>query len=154
MSKKTNEKSNTIIIKRPVFLKVIVTEEFKNQMTKELEEAAKRVETGIDRMDFQARQVIVDLQKQDINRAIKFRQQYEVERSRQESIKNDLLGKLKEIQQLNLGDEYTQGTLESYVEVKEGDNLEEIMTNTEIVTKGGIVTEIRTSTNRQPKESG
>jgi Ni,Fe-hydrogenase I large subunit len=133
----------SLTIMRPVALRVIVTEQFKQEMEKELQEAADSTQRRIDQIDFQARRVLADLQRSDLNQAMQVRQQIEVEKGRQESVKKELLERAQEVQGLELGSEFPRGTLESMVEIKDGDNLYEKLTQAEIVIKDGIVIEIR-----------
>ncbi|UCH36585.1 MAG: YlqD family protein [Armatimonadota bacterium] len=132
-----------LTVMRPVALRVIVTEQFKQEMDKELQEAADSAQRRLDQIDFQARRVLADLQRADLNQAMQVRQQIEAEKGRQESVKKELLERAEEVRGLELGSEFPRGTIESMIEIKEGDNLYEKLTQAEIVIKDGIVTEIR-----------
>jgi len=135
----------SLTITRPVALRVIVTEQFKQEMETELQGAVDSVQRRIDQIDFQARRVLADLQRTDINQAMQVRQQIEAEKGRQESARNELLERMKEIKALEMGSEFARGTVEGVVEIKEGDNFYDKLTQTEIVVKDGIVVEIRES---------
>ena len=71
------------------------------------------------------------------------RQQLELERARQEATRAELEMRLREAQQLELNSEFAQGTVESLVEVKVGDNLFTKLSRAEIIVKDGIIMEIR-----------
>lgn len=133
----------SLTIMRPIALRVIVTEQFKQEMEKELQEAADTTQRRIDQIDFQARRVLADLQRTDLNQAMQVRQQIEAEKGRQESVKKELMERVEEVRKLDLGAEFPRGTLEGLAEVKEGDNLYDKLTQTEIVIKDGIVISIR-----------
>jgi hypothetical protein len=133
----------SMTITRPIALRVIVTEQFKEEMAKELQEAADTSQRRIDQIDFQARRVLADLQRTDLNQAMQVRQQIEAEKGRQESVKKELLDRAKEVQDLEMGSEFPRGTLEGVVEIAEGDNLYQKLTGAEIVIKDGVVIEIR-----------
>ena len=135
----------SLTITRPITLRVIVTEEFKQEMEAELQEAADTTQRRIDQIDFQARRVLADLQRTDLNQAMQVRQQIEAEKDRHESAKKELLERAKQVRELELGSEFPRGTLEGTVEIKEGDNLYDKLAKTEIVIKDGIVVEIRES---------
>lgn len=137
--------TNTITIKRPVLLKVIVTEEFKKGMLSELQEAVNKVESGIQQMEFQTRRYLSDLQRTDLNQAARFRQQVESEKNKQEAMRRDLQQKIKDIENLSLGEEFLQGTIESLAEIQKGDDLHKVLSQTEVVIKDGIILEIRES---------
>jgi hypothetical protein len=135
----------SLTITRPITLRVIVTEEFKQEMEAELQEAADTTQRRIDQIDFQARRILADLQRTDLNQAMQVRQQIEAEKDRHESAKKELLERAKQVRELELGSEFPRGTLEGTVEIKEGDNLYDKLAKTEIVIKDGIVVEIRES---------
>jgi hypothetical protein len=128
---------------RPISLRVIVTEQFKQEMEKELQEAADTTQRRIDQIDFQARRVLAELQRTDLTQAMQVRQQIEAEKGRQESAKKELLDRVQEVRELAMGSEFPRGTLEGVVDIKEGDNLYDILTGGEIVIKDGVVIEIR-----------
>ena len=133
----------SMTITRPIALRVIVTEQFKEEMAKELQEAADTTQRRIDQIDFQARRVLADLQRTDLTQAMQVRQQIEAEKGRQESVKKELLDRAKEVQELAMGTEFPRGTLEGVVDISEGDNLYQKLTGAEIVIKDGVVIEIR-----------
>jgi len=130
-----------LTVSRPVVIKAIVTEGFKRLYVQDLEEAIKRVETIIQQLDSQIRRTELERQVSPQARAI--RQQLELERARQEGTKAELSMRLREAQELELNSEFTQGTVESLVEVNVGDNLFTRLGRTEIVVKDGIIMEIR-----------
>ncbi|MDR5695520.1 MAG: YlqD family protein [Armatimonadota bacterium] len=133
--------TSSITLTRPVVIKSIVTESFKRSYTAELEDALKRVEELIRQIEVQIRRL--DLERHITEQSRALRQQLEVERARQEAYRADLQARLREVQSLELNSEFAQGTVESLVEVKVGDNLFHKLTRAEIVLKDGIVMEIR-----------
>ncbi|MGH2426375.1 MAG: YlqD family protein [bacterium] len=130
-----------LTVSRPVVIKAIVTEGFKRLYLQDLEEAIKRVDTIVQQLDMQIRRTELERQVSPQSRAI--RQQLELERARQEGTKAELSMRLREAQELALNSEFTQGTVESLVEVNVGDNLFTKLGRTEIVVKDGIIMEIR-----------
>jgi ribosomal protein L9 len=130
-----------LTVSRPVVIKAIVTEGFKRLYLQDLEEAIKRVDTIVQQLDMQVRRTELERQVSPQSRAI--RQQLELERARQEGTKAELSMRLREAQELALNSEFTQGTVESLVEVNVGDNLFTKLGRTEIVVKDGIIMEIR-----------
>src|SRR5204862_4978995 len=114
-----------MILKRQILLKAIVTEKLKEQLIQDVEDAIKRVEESQDELDRQSRRLMLELQRTDLNRAMAFRQQLDVEKRKQEDVKAALQEQLKEYQELQLGEEFTRGTLEGEVEVQVGDNIVE-----------------------------
>src|SRR5688572_141884 len=124
-----------LTVSRPVVIKAIVTEGFKRLYVQDLDEAIKRVDTIVQQLDMQIRRTELERQVSPQSRAI--RQQLELERARQEGTKAELSMRLREAQELALNSEFTQGTLESLVEVNVGDNLFTKLGRTEIVVKDG-----------------
>jgi len=133
----------SLTIKRSIAVIAIVTEKFKEELIAELREAADTTQRKIDQMEFQARRYLADVQKTDHNRALPGRQQIEAEKQKHEALKKEFLGKITEIDGLELGTEYPRGTLEGVVDLQEGDNLEDKLGKAELVIKDGIITEVR-----------
>lgn len=132
-----------ITLKRNVVLRAIVTDQLKQQVSAELQAAAAEVDERIAQMDAQTRGYITQLQQADLSRAMAVRKQIEAERQKQLDLKDALLERKAQVQELENGTEVVRGTLESYVEVKEGDDLGLLMGGTEIVTKDDVIIEIR-----------
>lgn len=130
-----------LTVTRPVVIKAIVTEGFKRLYIQDLEDSVKRVDVIVQQLDTQIRRT--ELERQVTPQARAIRQQLELERARQEATRAELTMRLREAQELELNSEFTQGTLESLVEVKVGDNLFTKLGRTEIVVKDGIIMEIR-----------
>ena len=132
-----------MILKRQILLKAVVTERLKEQLVEEVQDAIKRVEEAQDELERQSRRLMLELQRTDLNRAMAFRQQLDVEKRKQEDVKAELQEQLKEYQGLTLGEEITRGALEGEVDVKAGDNLLEKMGRAEILVEDDVIKEIR-----------
>ncbi|MBI3975519.1 MAG: YlqD family protein [Armatimonadetes bacterium] len=130
-----------ITVARPVVIKAIVTESFKRLYTQELQAAIARVEELVGQLDAQIRRT--ELERQITPQARAIRQQLELERARQESTRLELQARLREAEGLELNSEFPQGTVDSFTEVKIGDNLFQKLGRTEIVVKDGIIIEVR-----------
>ena len=130
-----------LTVSRPVVIKAIVTESFKRLYIQDLEDAIKRVEAIEQQVDTQIRRTELERQISPQSRAV--RQQLELERARQDATRAELMMRLRDAQQLELNSEFTQGTVESLVEVSVGDNLFSKLGRAEIVVKDGIILEIR-----------
>jgi hypothetical protein len=126
---------------RPVVVKAIVTESFKKQYLGELEETVKRLDAVVGQLDTQIRRA--DLERQVTPQVRAFRQQLEVERSRQEAARMELQARIKEAEGLELHSEFSQGTVESLVDLNVGDNFFTRLARAEVIIKDGIVVEIR-----------
>ncbi len=133
----------TITLTRPVIIKAVVTEGFKRLYVQDLEDAIKRVDELVVQIETQARRLELERQVSSQTRAL--RQQLETERQRQELARAELGQRLREAQNLELGSEFAQGTIEGSVDVAVGDNLFNKIGRTEVIVKDGIVLEIRES---------
>jgi hypothetical protein len=132
-----------LTVKRSIAVQVIVTEQFKEDLKVELQDAVNATQRRLDQMEFQSRRFLADLQRTDLTQAMAARRQVEAERRRHEALKQDIQRQLDEAEKLEIGSEYPRGTLESFIEVKEGDNLFEKLGSSEIVIKDGVVVEVR-----------
>ncbi|HOS93911.1 MAG TPA: YlqD family protein [Armatimonadota bacterium] len=133
----------SLIVRRPVGILRIVTEDFKSKLIADLKEAAESVEMRIQQIDFQTRGYIEQVQKSDIKRAMALKEQVAAEKRRHESLRGEILERLQEAEALELDSEYEQGHVESEVEIKEGDNITEVLGDAAIVVKDDVVIEIR-----------
>lgn len=132
-----------MILKRQILLKAIVTEKLKEQLIQDVEDAIKRVEEAQDELERQSRRMMLELQRTDLNRAMAFRQQLDIEKRKQEDVKAELQEQMKEYQQLTIGEEITRGALEGDIDVKVGDNLVEKLGQAEILVEDDVIKEIR-----------
>jgi len=73
---------SSITVKRSIGIQVIVTEQFKEELKQELQEAVDETQRRIDRMEFQSRRFIADLQGADLTQAMNARRQIEAEKRR------------------------------------------------------------------------
>lgn len=135
-----------LTVKRPVVVKVRVTEPFKNKMAAEIQETLKKLDTEIQQLEFQLKRVTAELEKKNPAALPGTLQQIENERQKRLGAKGKLIDQLKQIGQVALGSEILQGTLESYTQVKLGDDWNEIM-GMEIVVCDDKIVEIRRSMN-------
>lgn len=138
-----------VLIKRTVVLRAIVTDQLKEQVAAELQAAADEVEQRVQQLDFSTKAYITDLQRADLQRAMQVRKQVEAEKQKQTELRDALMERKAEVAELENGKEVVRGTLESFVEINEGDDLAVLMGGTEIVTKDDIVVEVR---QRRPEE--
>jgi YlqD protein len=134
-----------MILKRQIVLKAIVTEKLKESLIAEVQEAMEEVDEAQKELDVQSRRVMLELQRTDLNRAMAFRQQLDVEKRKQDDVKKDLQDRLAQYQALEMNTEFVRGLLEGTVDIQPGDNLVARLGRAEIVVKDDIVQEIRDS---------
>ena len=132
-----------MVVKRQILLKAVVTPKLKEQLAADVQEAIQRVEESQDELERQSRRLMLELQRTDLNRAMAFRQQLELEKRKQDDVKAELQDQLKEYQELKLGEEIARGTIEGDIEINVGDNFMEKLGQAEILIEDDIIKEIR-----------
>ena len=133
----------SITVKRPIQVIAIVTEDLKQELMQELQEAADGTQQRIEQMEFQGRRYLADVQRNNLTQAMAVRQQLEKEKTKYEDIKKELQQRMQEVTALEIGSEYARGTLESEVQIAVGDNLFEKLGRAQVVIKDGVIQEIR-----------
>ncbi|WP_027938161.1 YlqD family protein [Anaeroarcus burkinensis] len=133
---------DSMTLKCPVTIKAKVTEELKQRLTAETEEALQGVELELQQIEFHAKRLLAEQAKQDAQGLVALRQQIEAEKQKRLEFKNEMLAKLKATQELELGSEIVRGQLERVVDVKVGDDLNKIM-GSEILLEDGKVLAFR-----------
>jgi len=132
-----------VTLRRPLAYKVIVTEQFRQEMGEELQRAADEVQGQLDQLDFQSRRYLLELQKTNLSQAMAVRDEIEKEKRKQQRVKEEILNRKKEISEMPDGERFLRGMLEGIVEVSEGDNLRNLLTAAEILVKDDVVIEIK-----------
>lgn len=132
-----------ITIKRPIKVKMILTEQSRDKLIQEFEESLKRLNIEIEQLQFQGKKLLADAQKRgpEALKMVRERLQKE-ERSRKEKI-NEISFQMDQLRCLPLGTEIFHSTVESEAQISVGDCWDRVMKGTEIVLKDGIVYEIR-----------
>jgi hypothetical protein len=138
-----------VIVRRNIILRAVVTDQLKEQVGRELQEAADEIQERVQQLEFSTKSYITDLQRSDLQRAMAVRKQVEAEKQKQTELRDALLERKAQIAELENDSEVIRGTLEGYVEVNEGDDLGMLLGGTEILTKDDLVIEIR---QRKPEE--
>ncbi|MFO7945342.1 MAG: YlqD family protein [Armatimonadota bacterium] len=138
-----------VMVKREVIWRAIVTDKLKEDLSEELDRTAQEVDQRIQQIDQQAKSYIQDLQRQDLQQAMNLRKRIDAEKKRHEELKDSILERKEQIGVLDNGSEIIRDTIESYVELEEGDNINVALGGTEIVTKDNVIVEIR---EHEPRE--
>jgi len=133
----------SVIVRRSILLKAVVTDRLRKDVSAELQEAAEEVERRIEELDVAGRRYITDLQRSDLQRAMAIRSQVENEKKRQQDMRDQLLQRKAEVAQWKNGEEVVRGTIEGFAEVREGDNLAVVLGGTELVVEDDLVKAIR-----------
>ena len=133
-------------LQRNVGIRVVVTEEFKKYLTAELERAIKNMDDQLNNMEAQGKRLVTNLKKQGektVKQISSIVQQMNLDKQQADLAKADLEKKIEEANNLKIGSEFLQGTVQGTVTVQEGDNLYKKLGGVEILLKDGIIQEIR-----------
>lgn len=139
-----------LILKRPVNIKVIVTDRWKEEVVQQLQGQINQLDGNLQALDLQGQRAISEIQKTSIKPpGPQVTQQIEniqgqVNQKKGELLqqKNQLLTQLQQVQSLEQDQEVSQGQMESFFTIEKGQNLIQKL-NLEIVVKDGIVEDIR-----------
>jgi hypothetical protein len=132
-----------ITIRQPVMVKIIVTEDTKRLIVRELQQAIANIGIELEQLEFHAKRALEEAKKQGPHAVEAVQQQVENEKRMRLERREQMMAHLTQIQQAELGSELPHGQVETTVEVKVGDSWEDIMRGGEIILKDGIVHEIR-----------
>lgn len=144
------ETQQSLMLKRPVMVKAIVTPRWKEEFQQQLQQQINQLDGQIQNLDMQGQRAISEIQKQSINppgpqvtqQIESVQSQVNQQKSKLLEQKNQALQQLQQVQQLEMDQEVNQGQIESFFQVKIGDNLVRKLA-VEIVVRDGVVEEIR-----------
>ncbi len=144
------EVSNSLLLKRPVTLKVVVTTRWKEEVLLQLQTQINEIDGQLQQLDLQGQRMVAEIQKQSLQppgpqvtqQIEEIQTQVNQRKSELLDQKNQVLQNLQQVQLLELDQEVVQGQIESYCTIKLGDNLVQKM-QLEVLMRDGIVEEIR-----------
>lgn len=145
-----SEGQSSLLLKRPVTVKVIVTPRWKEEVQQQLQTQISQVDAQVQQLEMQGQRAISEVQKtsiqppgpQVLQQLESIKGQVNQKKSELLEKKNQALGQLQQIQLLELNQEVAQGQMESFFRIDKGDNLVKKL-NVEIVVRDGVVEEIR-----------
>lgn len=132
-----------MLVKRKIAVKVIVTEEYKQRVAGQLEDALRKVELAQQQMEVQGRRYLAEIENTDSAKASALRRRLERQRKRQGEIKARLSDRLATVRGLEPGAEHLHGVLDGFVGIQVGHKLSQKPEADEIVVKDDVVVEIR-----------
>ncbi len=118
---------DSIDVKRPIMLKVIMTPDFRKQLIDEAKETIKRIDENLKAIEESGVKQIAEIQEKDPDRAHKMKVQMEQDRDRLFQMKAELDWKIKEVENVDDGAELPFRVFEGSVTIKIGDDLLEKM---------------------------
>ncbi|EFA71275.1 hypothetical protein CEP10_07255 [Cylindrospermopsis raciborskii S07] len=139
-----------LMLKRVVNVKVIVTPLWKEEVQQQLQEQINQTDQQLQQLDMEGQRTISVIQKQSLQppgpqtlqQIDNVQLQINQKKSELLEQKNQLLQNLQQVQYLDLEQEVNQFQMESFFQVKTGDNLISKM-QVEIVLRDGVIEEIR-----------
>ncbi|MGL5794363.1 MAG: YlqD family protein [Waterburya sp.] len=140
----------SLLLKRPVTVKAIVTAQWKEEVTQQLQKQVTQIDQQMQQLEMQGKRTIEEITKQAADpTVIQVKKQIEniqgqVSQKKGEMLekKNQFLQQLQQIQLLELDQEVIQAQMESFFRLEKGDNLVKKL-NVEVVIRDGVVEEIR-----------
>jgi len=126
-------------LKCPVTVKARVTEALKKKLAAEIQEAVKKTDLELQQIEFHAKRMLTEQARQDPQGLPALRQQIEMEKQKRQEFKAQMVERLKETAQLELGAEIVQGAIERMVTVRVGDDLQKIMASEILLEDGKVI---------------
>ncbi|MCU0533387.1 MAG: YlqD family protein [Hydrococcus sp. Prado102] len=145
-----DDTKTSLLLKRPVTVKVIVTSRWKDEVQEQLKQQIGQLDAQIQQLEVQGQRAIAELQKQSltppgpqVSQQID-NIQIQVNQKKSEFLerKNQSLQQMQQVQLLELEQEVVQAQMESFFRIEKGENLVQKL-NVEIVIRDGVVEEIR-----------
>ena len=139
----------SLLLKRPVTVKAIVTAQWKEEVTQQLQKQVAQLDKQMQQLEMQGKRTVEEITKQSGSATPQLQKQTEniqgqVNQKKGEMLekKNQFLQQLQQIQLLELNQEVVQAQMESFFRLEQGDNLVKKL-NIEVVLRDGVVEEIR-----------
>lgn len=140
----------TLLLKRPVTIKAIVTNRWKEEVQQQLQNQINQLDSQMQQLDMQGQRTIEEIKQQSIKpigpqvtkQIENIQGQVNQKKSEMLEKKNQILQQLQQVQLLELNQEVVQAQMESFFRLQQGDNLVKKL-NVEVVIRDGVVEEIR-----------
>ncbi|OFW77757.1 MAG: hypothetical protein A2201_06920 [Alicyclobacillus sp. RIFOXYA1_FULL_53_8] len=130
-------------IRQPVAVKFILTDLTKQQILMEHRRQVERLTAELEQLELQGRQAVEQSMAQGGDVAQQVRDRFEQEKASRLQQREQIIGQIQQVQQMEIGSEVQNMTVETSVEVHVGDDWGKILRGAEIVIKDGIVYELR-----------
>jgi len=139
-----------LLLKRSINVKAIVTPRWKEEAQQQLQAQINQLDSQLQQLEMQAQRMVAEIQKQSltppgpetIQQIESIQTQVNQRKSEFLEQKNQVLQQLQQVQMFELSQEVNQGQIDSFFEVKTGDNIIEKM-QVEILLRDGVIEEIR-----------
>lgn len=143
--------SQSLLLKRVVNIKAVVTPLWKEEAQKQLQNQINQIDGQLQQLEMQGQRVVSELQKQTETQPSNVGIQQQIadvqnrlnqDKSKLLQQKNQTLQQLQQVQTLEMDVEVDQGKVESFFNVSVGDNLVKKL-QVEILIKDGMIEAIR-----------
>ena len=139
----------SLSIKRTIAVKAVVTPRWKEEAERELSNAISSTDEQLAQLEKEGQQVVDDVRSQSANpldprvqeQVAQVQQQVAAKRMELEDQKRNLLQQQSQIRELEMEEIVEQGQIDSFCDIKVGDNLVEKM-QVSILVRDGVVEEI------------
>ncbi len=132
-----------ITLQCPITVKAKVTEKFKKAVLEKLNHQMEQIQAEIAHIEQDMKKLLAQQDTNvDVQQVSIMLQQMEQEKQKRFSFLSQTKSQLAETEELAIGSEVVQGTMQHLLEVKVGDVMPEIM-NTEILVEDGKIIAIR-----------
>ncbi len=137
---------NTLTIKRSITIRAVVTPSWKEEAERELSNGIATTDQQLAQLEQEGQQVVDEVRRQSANpldprvqdQVAQVQQQVAAKRSELEEQKRNLLQQQAQVRELEMDQIVEQGQLDSFCDVKVGDNLVSKMQVTVVVRDGVI----------------
>ncbi len=145
------EDNQSLLLKRVVNIKAVVTPLWKEEAQKQLQSQINQLDGRLQQLEMQGQRMMAELQKQvesqPGNNAIQqqigdVQTRLNQDKNKMLQQKNQTMQQLQQVQTLEMDKEVDQGKVESFFNVAVGDNLVRKL-QVEILIKDGVIQEIR-----------
>ncbi|MDA9728737.1 YlqD family protein [Prochlorococcus sp. AH-736-N17] len=143
------ESKNSILIKRSIAIKAIVTPTWKEDAEKELSKAISNIDQQLSQLEQEGQEIVNNIRSQSVNpldprvqeQVSQVQQQVAAKRNEIEEQKRNLLQQQSQVRKLKMDEIVDQGQVDSFCDVTVGDNLIEKM-QVSITVKDGVIQSI------------
>ena len=140
---------NTLSIKRSITIRAVVTPSWKEEAERELSNGIATTDQQLAQLEQEGQQVVDEVRRQSANpldprvqdQVAQVQQQVAAKRSELEEQKRNLLQQQAQVRELELDQIVEQGQLDSFCDVKVGDNLVSKM-QVSVVVRDGVIESI------------
>ena len=139
----------TLSIKRSITIRAVVTAAWKEEAERELSAGISTTDQQLAQLEQEGQQIVGDVRRQSANpldprvqeQVAQVQQQVAAKRAELEEQKRNLLQQQAQVRELDMEEIVDQGQLESFCDIKVGDNLVEKM-QVSVVVRDGVIESI------------